>query len=99
MRVEAQSLPRRIRAVSPEAVALSGAESADEAVPDSVGLCRQVDARLGAGCVEQAKLDPRGRGREDREVHAPVLDAGAGILGRARLDQGASGSSRQMSSL
>ena len=86
--VEAVAGLGRVGAVRAQAVELAGAEVGKVAVPDLVGELRQRDAvglapALG---VEEAELDPRGMGGEDRDVDAGAVPGGAERKGQSGGD-------------
>ncbi len=80
--VEAVAFLGLPRAVDAEAVALAGADVAEEAVPDEGGALAQVDAvGLLAGLVEEAELDAGGVLGVDGEVGSDGAGLGAERVG------------------
>ncbi len=79
VRIEAVALFGRIGPVDAIAVELSGRDVVEIAMPDVLGTLRHFDAlELAATLtVEQAQLDLLGIGREQREIGAASVPAGA----------------------
>ena len=92
VRVAALPLGRVVRAVDPVPVPLARADAGQVPVPDEPVHLVQVDARLGAGVVEQAELDPVGYLGEQPEVGPGSVIRGTQRIALARPY----GSRRQM---
>ena len=86
VRVAAQPLLRVPRPAHPVAVALTGLDPRQVAVPDVGVDLGQLDPGLGAGLVEEAELDLLGDLAEQREVGAAPVERRAQRVGAPRPD-------------
>ena len=84
--VASQTGCRIPRAVDTVAVALSGTDTWDVAVPAEARDLREVQARFHSVSVEEAELDSLGYLREHAEVRATVKEGRTKVVGPARPD-------------